>query len=230
MKKDWVTWLGCFCLFGAGAVWAQIPIGTNFFVVPDVHDLFEIFSSIATVVAVVIAAIGVNTWKHQIKLTADHDLARKVAVCLSKYREAVLSVWNSADSSHAQVLSKETLSDSMRDVIRPLMQARLDSAQTARTEMKAVVLECKAIWGDGFFNGLPDVFVFEEECSNCTSNYISIISVEQNPIRNILRNSSIRKFGNKMKEMKLTTHEEVSVHLDGLLEPIMASVQEKLIK
>lgn len=65
MKKDWVIWVGCISLFCTGAIWGMIPDKTGFFVVDNVHDLFEIFGAVATVITAAAALIALSAWRKQ---------------------------------------------------------------------------------------------------------------------------------------------------------------------
>lgn len=67
MKKDWVIWLGCFLLFFAGVIWGMIPDKTGFFVVADIHDLFDMLGAVATAVAAAVAVIALTNWRSQFR-------------------------------------------------------------------------------------------------------------------------------------------------------------------
>lgn len=67
MKKDWVIWVGCVFLFLSGVVWGIIPDKKGFFVVASVHDLFEIFGALATMVAAGVAVVALTNWQSQFR-------------------------------------------------------------------------------------------------------------------------------------------------------------------
>lgn len=67
MKKDWVIWTGCFLLFFAGVIWGMIPDKSGFFVVADIHDLFDMFGAVATAVAAAVAVIALTNWQSQFR-------------------------------------------------------------------------------------------------------------------------------------------------------------------
>ena len=73
-----MVWLGCFLLFAIGTIWGAVPIGTTFFKVADIHDLSDIIGSIATALAVCLAAAGYNAWKSQLVAASDHELSRLI--------------------------------------------------------------------------------------------------------------------------------------------------------
>lgn len=67
MKKDSVVWLGCVLLFAAGVLWGMIPDKTGFFVVANIHDLFDILGAMATVIAAVVAVVALTNWRSQFR-------------------------------------------------------------------------------------------------------------------------------------------------------------------
>lgn len=67
MKKDWVIWIGCVLLFFAGVVWGMIPDKSGFFIVESIHDLFEIFGAIATIIAAAVGVIALTNWQSQFR-------------------------------------------------------------------------------------------------------------------------------------------------------------------
>lgn len=67
MKKDWVIWTGCVLLFLTGVVWGMIPDKSGFFIVDNVHDLFEIFGAIATAIAAAVGVIALTNWQSQFR-------------------------------------------------------------------------------------------------------------------------------------------------------------------
>lgn len=84
MKKDWVIWGGCFLLFFAGVIWGMIPDKAGFFLVENVHDLFEIVSAIATVAAAIFAYFAWNSWRSQFALQEGFKAATEVCALMSE--------------------------------------------------------------------------------------------------------------------------------------------------
>jgi len=67
-----------------------------------VRDFFEFLGSAATVVAVVLAIISLNRWKIEVGAASDHELARKMAVIIQRYRIELVDLWQFADSASRQ--------------------------------------------------------------------------------------------------------------------------------
>jgi hypothetical protein len=161
MKQDWVVWLGCAVLFCAGVIWGAVPIETNFFKVKDIHDLSEIFSSIATIIAVCLAFIGVNAWRLQVRGEADHELARRVAIAALKYKNVARTSFYDVQfalrpSYHdlwmqpVEVLSRHAIN----------MKSSRQQCLDYKAELSTVLLECRVLWGVEFTKKYDGLFEF----------------------------------------------------------------------
>lgn len=169
MKKDWVIWVGCASLFVTGVIWGGVPIPTDFFKVKDIHDLFEIASSGATVIAVCLAAAGFNAWKLQILATSDHDLAKRAAIALHAYQAAVVRGFELA----------EILEKRIRFDIRGLkphqsdgILKELERLDLAILNAKTMSFECKVGWGEDFWAGFQSVLLPGEKYSYCIESFL----------------------------------------------------------
>ncbi|WP_458374955.1 hypothetical protein [Pseudomonas pergaminensis] len=168
MKKDWVVWCGCALLFGAGAIWGGILLDIQFLKVANIHDLFEIFSSAATVAAVFLAFAGVNAWRQQVGAQSDHALAQRIAVASLKYKDVSKSAFSDAqfllfqfDGNTNYVLME------VFQKILPGLEERLNKNKTSHAEFLAVLQECRAIWGKGFSDKYGPLIINTQEFYNC---------------------------------------------------------------
>ncbi len=151
MKSDWVIWSGCTLLFCAGAVWGGVTLNMNFFKVANIHDLFEIFSCVATVAAVCLAFYSVNAWRKQVSAEADHNLAHRVAVAALKYKENSRAAFNDAQFAITQFkYGREGFPAALLESYVVNMEARLQKNLDARVDFLADLLEARAIWGHDF--------------------------------------------------------------------------------
>ncbi|MHB2241699.1 hypothetical protein [Pseudomonas monsensis] len=168
MKKDWMIWLCCTLLFLAGVTWGRIWLKTDFFAVSDIHDLFEIFSSAATVIAVIFAAYSVNNWRSQIKVQADHELARKLAVSLLKYKDSIQIAHSDAQFcvNHSIIGFEGLPPDLLMDVADGFV-VRMKESTDQRAELLGVLLEVRALWGDDLPNSLDALFNTCNEFHKC---------------------------------------------------------------
>ncbi|MCD7040049.1 hypothetical protein LRQ11_23620 [Pseudomonas sp. MAFF 311095] len=158
MKKDWSIWLWCVLLFLAGVTWGSIKLKAGFFTVDNVRDLFEIFSSMATVAAVVLAALGINAWRSQIKAESDHGLARKLAVSLINFKDAIQAAH--ADMQFCRnncIVGFEGLPPHLLRSVTDTFIVRMDKAKTLRAEILALLIEARALWGDELSNSFGEV-------------------------------------------------------------------------
>lgn len=174
MQRDWVVWLGCFLIFCAGAVWAAVPIGTDFFVVKDLHDMFEIVSSIATFLAVGLAFIGINAWQNQVSGEADHELARRFSVAVLKYQNACVEAWADASFSILQTAyGIESLPPDLLDKVSSDLAVKLKKREEEKANFLGDLLEIKAIWGSDFSKKYDPLLNFCEQCNGCVRTFIA---------------------------------------------------------
>ena len=154
LKKDFMVWILCVALFLCGVIWGSIKLRSDFYSVASIHDLFEILSSAATVVAVV---FGLNAWRNQIKGESDHGLARRLAVLIMKHKETIKNAHNECRFAvNNCIVGFDQLP---QDLLRQVTNAacgRMSKAMDERAELLAALLEARALWGDEVANSLSE--------------------------------------------------------------------------
>jgi hypothetical protein len=131
-------------------IWGGGKLELTFFKVANIHDLFEIFSSIATVAAVFLAFSGVNAWRKQVRAQSDHELAHRVTVAALKYKEITCSAFDDVIFSVTQFhYAVEEVSRDYLDAYVERFELNLSRNYAARSEFLAVLLEARAAWGVG---------------------------------------------------------------------------------
>lgn len=223
MLRDRIVLIGCVMLFFSGVVWSGLTINIKFLKVESLHDLFEIFGAIATVVAVYIA----STWKKQLGSTRDYELARKTAVAIVKYKESVIGVWEAASDCLLQEKSGETVDARMREVLTTLFNSRLELAQQRRSEIQELVVECRAIWRDAIDKDLAKAFAFEYLCSSCTKTYLLMIRPD-NAVNSIVARYSLVKFREKLSEEKINNRDDAELYVDRLFSTVDNKLDAKM--
>lgn len=231
MKRDWVVWLGCFLLFGMGTVWARVPINNNFFVVADIHDLFEIASAIATVVAVCVAWESYNSWKRQVHAPADLELARKLVHALHQYKNDILRLWFSAE------LAVELLEMPIEPTAEAVTLGFSDfedlylQESSAKQDLKSLLLQCRIAWRIDFDEEASALFKFSERCNYVVRNYLlrtrspgSTLRVDSNIRRAVANHWSWFKSNN------CNSYEGAVKYVDGLLLLVEGKVEGKLLR
>ncbi len=202
MFKDWMIWLGCLLLFGAGAVWASVPLKASFFEVSDVHDLFEIFSSIATVFAVV---FGVGAWRRQVSGQADLELARKVAVEALRIKEASLEAWLDAKfciNQHA--FGRNSLGVELLGKVTDVISERLKAREKLHLDFLLVLQEARAIWGIEFSKNYNSIINFYFECNRCSRAYLSWVDTADSDISASQFSQTIKEVGGRLQGLSAT--------------------------
>jgi hypothetical protein len=161
---------------GSIAAVAEVNLSNSFLEVKDVHDLFEIFGVFATISAVGIALYGLNTWKIQLGAASDHELARRLAICVRRYRIAVVSAWHAAESSAVQIEGKTWIGPGGSDnFLIGIYKSRIDEVQRVRAELESVALESAAIWHGVFETGFDMIYAIDLKCCNCIDSYLGLL-------------------------------------------------------
>lgn len=78
----------CLGVFVAGVVWSKLIFPSNFWVVRNIHDLFEIVGVIATTIAAIVAVSALSGWKSQFSHTEKYQVVRD-------FHAACQGAWNS---------------------------------------------------------------------------------------------------------------------------------------
>lgn len=216
MKRDWVVWFGCVMLFFSGVVWGGLTLDTKFLKIDSLHDLFEIAGAIATCVAVYIAA----TWKRQLGSTRDYELARGFSVLSLKYKDAVIGIWEVADSCVAQIEQGEFISEPLRSAVSISFNARVELTEALRREVQGQMDECRAVWRNDVEKDFSKVFVFETNCSSCAKTYLSVIGHSVQGGSAVAARVSIRKYRQYFIELGLSSRLEVEAYVEKLFDPI----------
>lgn len=230
MKQDGLVWLLCGLLFCAGVIWGGVPIGTDFFVVKDVHDLFEIFSSIATAAALFLAVAGISTWRKQFQATADHDLARRAAVTLSKYKSASRKSWGIASSIASNIkLDGPPGAHNCSDKYLARLELDSESFLTARAEMEAIAAECAAVWKDGSADFFREIIKFESLCSMIIRQYVSWAAGGYDDFTRIAVYNTLRLMAGALNSFGVNDHQAAELHINKLSENIENLINSKFI-
>ncbi|WP_162714354.1 hypothetical protein [Pseudomonas putida] len=225
---DKVIWTGCGLLFLSGVVWGSNINSPSFFIIPNIHDLFDILGSIATIIAVILAAVGLNRWRVELGAASDHELARRMAVALSRYRTEIINLWHYADSASTQNDSEHWIRDKDAFEIGVYDHARAQ-INAARAQIDPIVLECDAIWDDIFKNDLAPIFQIENLCVNTVSTYLYLS--HNRPVTDEHWQVAAASVKTWQDFKSSTTHNygTFETKLDNLLTPIKKNIGKKLI-
>lgn|GEM_PF-1009388 len=229
VHRDKVIWLVCILLFASGALWGANIRVDNFFVVSSIHDFIEILGSLATILAVLLAMIGLNRWKVEVGAASDHELARRIAVSAQKYRIELTSLWQFADSASKQNESESWMID-QNSYSLGIYEHVLVKMKEARADLEAVVLEAHAIWGGIFEDGLSAAFQFENVCANTIGNYLYLCNTR--PIESRFWDFSAGSSGcwKEFNSVGFSSGLSVEGRVDLIFQEIRVEVEKKLLR
>ncbi|VVQ29735.1 hypothetical protein PS943_01464 [Pseudomonas fluorescens] len=229
MVRDWMIWVGCLLLFCAGAVWEAIQIKVDFFVVANIHDFFEILSSLATVIAV---CYGVLAWKHQLSGQSDLELARRVAIASLRMKEAALEGWADAKAAINRVPSGiNSLPSDWMKMMSEEIAVRLAKREELKLEYFAVLQEARAIWGKDFttkYNRLNDLC---SACNTCAREFVAWSSGAEHIIYRPQRELNIKGIGIYLEGLDLLNAESrIELEINRMTADADAALEKKMFR
>ncbi len=175
LKNDKFTWAVCLLLFCAGVVWGSVRLKEDFFAVASIHDLFDIFSSIATILALIYAVLNVNAWRKQTKGQADHALAQKLAVQCMKFKESSRRAWDDAVFAICNKNQNPAQHDGerqVRQISADGLADKLNYRRLVKENFEAALLEARAIWGKEAHGLADNMLSFFDICNRCSSMWV----------------------------------------------------------
>ncbi|MFJ2709756.1 hypothetical protein ACIOZM_02575 [Pseudomonas sp. NPDC087346] len=170
MKKDWLTWVGCISLFGAGVVWGSILRGRDFFHINGIHDLAETLAGFATVIGVTLAVVGYNSWKAQAIAQSDHELSKKVLAPIRKYQPLAVDIFVIAKQLANKMYSQLGYRESPETL--EVIKANLKLFKDGHSEAYAAAFECKDSWDAENWNKFDEVFSLTESCKTTVELFL----------------------------------------------------------
>lgn len=231
MKNFIFVWLLGVLLGGIGLAIPTDGVNRSFFVVKDLHDLWEIIGAIATTVAVGLAIYGFNSWAVQIGAASDHELARRVAVTLRKYRMAVVAAWHAAESSAIQIQGDMWIGEGGRDnFLISIYQAKIDTVDQARADLESVALEAAVIWRGIFETGFDQIYLIDQKCRNCIESYLFLLIRGTYDDRAMSTAEIALKSWDEFKEHGITSDESIKMLFDCKIAEINVALNSKLLK
>jgi hypothetical protein len=158
--------------------------------IPNLPDVKDAVTTLAAVVGIYVALVGLSTWKRQLKGQTDHELARQILVTLYKYREAIKGVRHPAIFPSEEPEPPEHQREKMsREQIRHYglahtYQNRWNKVQAQRVELDASLLEAEALWGAELKNKVfQPIFDLSWELYMCVRDYIVLCNPDESDAR-----------------------------------------------
>lgn len=207
----------------------MVPVGTEFFVIENIHDLIEVLGSAATILAVGLALAEYSAWKSRLTATSDHDLARRVAVVSHQYKAVCLrgcKVTRHLVIRMRHEVGRGGVASSTLDEIRK----DLDALQKASSELRAVALECKVLWGDEVWEWFQKAIVLCDRYCFCLDGFLRWSRTElSESYRDDIADRTIENFDD-LTVWVGDSDTSVESYLDELFKPIYAEIKNKLIR
>jgi hypothetical protein len=228
--KDKFVWLGCFLLFLVGVVFGRLTFPSDFFKVGNVHDLFDMFGLLATVCAIFVALVGLNTWREQAKASADHELAAELIVALRQYQQEIIKCWYYAESSVAQIKNNTWIGSGGRDsYLVDIYERRLKDMQVSRVALESLELKCAELWGGIFDSGLKKGYQVEVTFCSFINSYLTLlISGTFDPIKEGISERALAHW-KALIERGLVDEQSVTEFVEGLYSDFRLQLRRKMI-
>lgn len=190
----------------------------------------DITIPVTAITGAIVAILGLNTWKRQLKIQLEHDLSRRILITLYKYRDRIDGVrfpgmWPHEIPSPPENEVKKMSDEQIQSYgTSKAYQARWDKVQFERNFLNADLLEAEAIWDDKLKNLFAKVFDLEFELFICISQYTGIKypdEASKDTIRNTVnKNRDIRfdYLGGKADEYKQEFNDAI-LEIEKYLKP-----------
>jgi len=126
----------------------------------------DVFTALATITAAVIAILGLQTWKKQLKGKTEYDLASRLLRAIYKVRNSFIEARNpSPDYDEIIQAAKEAkiedypnlTSESFVRREQARYNIRLKKVRDAFVELDSISLEAEALWGQVVIENLRDL-------------------------------------------------------------------------
>jgi len=198
-------------------------------------DVFSIVGTVASVFGVGLAFYigleGLSTWKKQLKGTADHKLARDAAIILRKYRNALATLWNYADSAAIQIDGESWIGSKGEDSFTAsIYQPAVDNARKVRAELEPISLECAAIFEGVFISGFDRLHMFEEACCDCIESYLRLVRKGGFDDKLEFIASRALTSWNAFASAGIINDKTSKDFIDELLSPLLKDIDARLLK
>ena len=153
----------------------------------------EILLLAATIGGVIVAGMGLNTWKKQLKGAAEWELARELLRSLYEVRDAIEGLRSRLITGGEMVAASERstpegargYSDTDRNRTEgEAFRLRWRRATDARSGLDAAILEAEVLWGQEAvvsFTGLGHIYI---ELASRLETYLSLL--EHDPLNELI--------------------------------------------
>lgn len=163
----------------------------------------DLIVSAAAVTGAVVAVLGLDTWKRQLRGQFEYELSRRILVSLFKYRDAIAQVRHPFMWAYEMPKppDEEMKSMSHDDIsyygTSKAYQARWEKVQTERTSLYADLLQSEALWGQALKDLFKILFNLEHELFITIQNHLRIT----NPRTSELEKEALRKISLKRRDV-----------------------------
>lgn len=183
-------------------------------------------AAFATCILAYLALKGFNTWKEQLKVKNEHELARRIFINIHKYKDAISEVRNSC-----MWLSTEPapIDHPLREDPAfihfywecKLYEKRWDKVNNICAELKSDLIEAKVVWGGKLQELFNNVFDLEKKLK---SNFIMFMDYK-NP--STTDEGTLEYLKTKSKEMTAIVYEDFTkVGGDRYKKDLLSAIEE----
>ncbi len=167
----------------------------------------EFVLTLAAVVGVVVAVIGLTTWRKQLGGTAEYELAKRLLREVYQFREALQSVRFPFISAKEMELSDEdglppsNDKDKRYRELAKAYQTRYFPVNNARNALEATLLEVEVLWGNELLSKVRALYKWDGELYTEILNHLDAITSDaQTPDERARTKEIIYSKGDKSKD------------------------------
>lgn len=134
----------------------------------------DIITSLAAIAAVVIAAIGLQTWRRQLKATEDSNLARRILISLYKVKAEIANLRRPLREVSIPESDNKFDDQVQNEAFAKQYQAEWNALVRELAELEALSVEAQAVWDLKFNKYLADVRGVANELRQHISEHLAM--------------------------------------------------------
>lgn len=187
-------------------------------------EIISIIKDVVTIISLGIGAYialnGLNTWKRQLTVQAEYNLARRLLIAVYKFRDAIHSA-SASIKVHIEVFN---VTDKYTDISKESIKEDFAELENTDANLKVELLEAETTWGDDpQFNSLIRNLTFKKYPLNSLRDKYLFSNIEDIPEENKTADiTTMKEFGQEVREAVR--------HIENLLRPKLKLTSTKVRK
>ncbi|RSZ55594.1 hypothetical protein HF313_08795 [Massilia atriviolacea] len=149
----------------------------------SLSDVKDIVVALAAIVGMIVAILGLTTWRRQLKGGIEYELTRRLLKYTYRLREALKVVRHPAmfGSELAAPESEKRLTEEQRRYagLSSAYRARWEKVVGARDDLQRELLEAEVVWNKEIYARFKPLFALQEELNADVYSYLALCNPDE---------------------------------------------------